>query len=66
MPVKLRIPVVLCLDPGLVKPELKESVPAVGHEFLDYMTMNVVDPEGVSGNPIKGNAEEERVPWQPR
>ena len=47
----------LYLNPRLVKPERMDYVPPVGREFLDYMTMDVINPEGVWGSPSKGNAE---------
>jgi creatinine amidohydrolase len=48
--------ILLYLNPGMVKPEWMDYVPPVGREFLDYTTMNAINPEGVWGSPSKGDA----------
>ena len=49
--------ILLSLNPTLVKPERMDYIPQVGREFLDYMPMNVINPEGVWGSPSKGDAD---------
>ncbi len=40
----------LYLNPDLVKSERVDFVPPVGREFLDYVTMDLISPEGVWGS----------------
>lgn len=47
----------LYLNPAHVKPERLDYVPLVGREFLDYVPMNLINPEGVWGSPSHGDAE---------
>jgi creatinine amidohydrolase len=44
------------LNPALVKPEWVDFVPLAGREFLDYVTMDRISPEGVWGHASKGDA----------
>jgi creatinine amidohydrolase len=46
----------LYLNPDLVKPGRDDFIPPVGREFLDYLTMDLISPEGVWGRASKGNA----------
>jgi creatinine amidohydrolase len=46
----------LFLNPALVKAERVDFVPPVGREFLDYARMDLISPDGVWGNPSKGDA----------
>jgi creatinine amidohydrolase len=45
------------LNPEMVKQERFDFIPSVGREFLDYVTMDRINPEGVWGTPGKGNSE---------
>ncbi len=47
----------LYLNHGLVKSDRADFVPPVGREFLDYVTMDRISPEGVWGTPSKGAAD---------
>lgn len=47
----------LFLNPALVKAERVDFVPPVGREFLDYVTMDLISPDGIWGNPSKGYAD---------
>lgn len=45
------------LHPELVKDVRVDFIPPVGREFLDYMSMDLISPEGVWGTPSKGIAD---------
>jgi creatinine amidohydrolase len=45
------------LYPELVKQERIDFVPKVNREFLDYVTMDQINPEGIWGTPSRGNSE---------
>jgi creatinine amidohydrolase len=47
----------LYLNPSHVKPERPDYVPPVGREFLDYVFMHLVNPDGVWGSSHFGDAE---------
>jgi creatinine amidohydrolase len=46
----------LYLHPEWVKPGQVDFIPPVGREFLDYVTMDLISPEGVWGSASKGDA----------
>lgn len=46
----------LYLNPEYVRPERIDYVPPVGREFLDYVVMNQISPDGMWGISSKGNA----------
>ncbi len=46
----------LYLNPHNVNPERVDYVPPVGREFLDYVFMNQISPDGTWGVPSKGSA----------
>lgn len=46
----------LYLNPAHVGPERVDSAPPVGREFLDYVFMNLINPDGVWGSPSYGDA----------
>jgi creatinine amidohydrolase len=48
--------IILYLNPVLVKPERMDFIPPFGREFLDYKTMDDINPDGVWGSPSKGDA----------
>jgi len=50
----------LALYPHLVKDERVDFVPDVGREFLDYVGVKGVCPDGIWGEPTKATAEEGR------
>ncbi len=43
--------VMMALHPDLVKDHQVDFVPQVGREYLDYMTMDQISPDGVWGKP---------------
>jgi len=45
----------LYLNPGDVKPGGVDFIPTVGREFLDYVFIQQINPEGVWGQPSYGN-----------
>ncbi len=47
----------LYLHPDHVKPERVDCVPPLGREFLDYIPMDRISPDGVWGLPSYGQAE---------
>jgi creatinine amidohydrolase len=46
----------LYLNPENVQPERVDYVPPVGREFLDYVFMGMISPDGVWGSPSYGDA----------
>jgi creatinine amidohydrolase len=50
----------LYLHPQLVSSEPIDALPPVGREFLDYVTMDLINPDGVWGSASLGNADKGR------
>ena len=49
--------ILLYLNSALVGPEREDFSPAVGREFLDYVTIDLINPQGVWGAASKGSFE---------